>query len=563
MKTICKIAAVFVLTAAAFGLAAQTSTQSGSQAVTDKAVFDRTMKELDTGGLVLTYKNAQESAKFIRELIQLIADQCGSSGSDAEQVRTIAEEIFAESGFSSIQSFGNSVSRKGDVYTFKSFVGTTSPRDGLIWDLVGENKPVPELFQYVPQHAILAVGGTVRLKPAYDRVMKLLEKHLPPSEYKDLSKEVDGLKAEGFDLPRQLAAWTGYTLYIENQPGKQPIVPGITGGALILRMADDSLYRTILTKVDPGQVSDGVVMIPDTPLMMTQINGLLVVTTDPKTFETVRGRLLTTIVADPDFRSCAKGMPRTASFLFWWSPRAKASCEALIQTFCPPDEQSLMRKLLHFTGLDKPVLAFTTASSDGVATVVRAGTGNLLCQMASMASVDPSWAMISAGMILPALGAVKETGKQANCTNNLKQIGTALMMYDNDYKCLPKQNGFAGLEELRKEYLSDAKVFVCPSSGKTPAKNGKALSEKNCSYIYFGGLSMTSSPDLPIVMEMPGNHDKKLAYLRLDGAVLRIDITANTAEEMVYFILKKRSGFDKDEQNIVDQAKAWDKAHSK
>lgn len=561
MKTICKIAAVFVLTAAAFGLTAQESTRIGSQAGTDKAVFDRTMKELDTGGLVLNYKNAKETAKFIRELVQLALGQCDPSECDAEKVGKIADELFTESGLSSVQSYGSSVSRNGDIYTFKSFVATDSPRDGLIWDLVGENKPVPELFQYVPQHAILAVGGTVRLKPAYDRVMKLLEKHLPPSEYKDLSKEVDGLKAEGFDLPRQLAAWTGYTLYIENQPGKQPIVPGITGGALILRMADDSLYRTILTKVDPGQVSDGVVMSPDTPLMMTQINGLLVVTTDSNAFEYVRGKLSSTITADPEFRSYAEGMPGSASCLFWWGPRAGKSCEALIQAFCPQDQQELMKGLLRFAGLDKPVLAVNSVSSEGVSSIVRAGTGNLLCQMAS---VDPTWTIpVFAGAVLPALGSAKETGKQANCTNNLKQIGVALMMYENDHKCFPKQSGFAGLEELRKEAFDEPRAFVCPSSGKTPAKNGEPLSEENCSYIYFGGLTSTSATHLPIVMEIPGNHDKKLAYLRLDGAVFRIDIKATTAEGMVYAILGKTIGFSPDEARIVRQAKAWDRVHSK
>ena len=562
MKMISRIAAVLVLTTAAFGLMAQGSPRIDSQEEADKAVFDRTMKKLDTGGLVLTYRNAQEFNKFVREIVLLLVEQDG--GEDAAKNRKVAEELLAESGLLSIQSFGSSVSRSGDVYTAKSFVGTASPRDGLIWDLAGEDKPVVELFRHVPQHAILAAGGTIRMRQAYDRVMKLLKKHLPESGYKDLCDGLESLKSEGIDLPHQLSVWTGYTLYIENQPDKQTLVPGITGGTLILRMADDSLYRTILTKVDPAQVSNGVVMIPDTPLMMTQIKELLVITTDEKAFDCVRGRLLTTIVADPEFRRYAKGMPRTASAFFWWGSRAKSSCEALIQAFCPPDEQASMKKILRFTGLDKPVLAFTSVSPEGVYTMVRAGTGNLLCQMAS---ADPSLFLVSAGifsagMTLPAMSAARETGKQANCTNNLKQIGTALHMYEADHQYFPKQNGFAGLEALRK-YLDDPKAYICPSSQKTPAEKGEKLSEENCSYIYFGGLTSMSSPGLPIVVEIPGNHKRKLAYLRLDGAVCRIDSGTATAEEAVYAILGKKSGFDKDEQKIVDQAKAWDRAHSK
>lgn len=565
MKTFSKIAAVIVLTAATFGLAAQGLNRIGGQGrSTDRAVFDRTMRELDTGGLVLTYKNTQESAKFIRELVQLAVDQFASEGgADAEKIGKIADEFFTESGFSSLKSYGNSVSRNGDLYTFKSFFGSTSPRDGLIWDLAAENKPVSELYRYVPQHAILAAGGVIRLKPAYDRVMRLLQKYLPEKDFSELNENIDSMKREGLDLPHQLSVWTGYTLYLENQSDKQPIVPGITGATLILQMADDSLYRTILTKVAPEQVSNGVVMIPDTPLMMTQINGFLIVTTNADAFESIRKKYIANISSEPEFRTYARGLTRSASFFFWWSPRAKDSCDALIQAFCPQDQQNLIKSLLRFAGLDKPILAFSSVSSDGVSTVIRAGTGHLLCQAAAMSSADPSWSIpVLAGMLLPALGSARETGKQAACTNNLKQIGLALMMYENDRNRFPKQNGFAGLEELRKgNYLSDSKVFVCPSSGKTPASDGEPLANWNCSYIYFGGLSATASSALPIVMEIPGNHDGKFAYLRLDGSVNRISSRAATAEEMVYAILEKRSGFDKWEQKIVNQAKAWDREH--
>ena len=40
---------------------------------------------------------------------------------------------------------------------------------------------------------------------------------------------------------------------------------------------------------------------------------------------------------------------------------------------------------------------------------------------------------ILAGMLLPALGRARETAKSASCQNNLKQLGTAIVMYANDY----------------------------------------------------------------------------------------------------------------------------------
>lgn len=156
-----------------------------------------------------------------------------------------------------------------------------------------------------------------------------------------------------------------------------------------------------------------------------------------------------------------------------------------------------------------------------------------------------------------------EAANRVDCIHNLKQIYVALTHYADNYRGLPEQSGFAGLEELRKVTTPDTKIFVCPSSGKTPAKDGEVLSEKNCSYIYFGGLSgMDMNPfcRLPIVMEIPGNHDGYFAFLRSNGKVeCIVRSKATTAEEMVCYPLGKRSGFDKREQMIVDQAKAWDR----
>ena len=40
---------------------------------------------------------------------------------------------------------------------------------------------------------------------------------------------------------------------------------------------------------------------------------------------------------------------------------------------------------------------------------------------------------ILASMLLPALGKAREKARAITCMNNLKQLGTAYMMYSNDY----------------------------------------------------------------------------------------------------------------------------------
>ena len=156
---------------------------------------------------------------------------------------------------------------------------------------------------------------------------------------------------------------------------------------------------------------------------------------------------------------------------------------------------------------------------------------------------------ILAGMLLPALGAVKETGKQANCTNNLKQIGTALVTYENDYGMMPigttaaatSANTTADMsaerfEVLRQNGLDEPKSYLCPSTtsaGWQAAATGSVLSAKAVSYGYFlrgdtdviststcGGSSVIAA-DAMTGSAKAWNHDKKGAYLRIDSSVTR------------------------------------------
>ena len=155
---------------------------------------------------------------------------------------------------------------------------------------------------------------------------------------------------------------------------------------------------------------------------------------------------------------------------------------------------------------------------------------------------------ILAGMLLPALGAVKETGKQANCTNNLKQMGTALVTYENDYQAMPYgewpgakggntadggDNASGAFETLRRDSLDEPKSYMCPSTtqaGWQATGTGGTISPGTFSYGYFlnGTTPISTStcgPASAIVADAQcnsvWNHDKKGAYLRIDSSVSR------------------------------------------
>ncbi len=146
-------------------------------------------------------------------------------------------------------------------------------------------------------------------------------------------------------------------------------------------------------------------------------------------------------------------------------------------------------------------------------------------------------------MLLPALGAVKETAKQANCTSNLKQFGTALATYSSTYNGVypmgaKRTSGTSArtgtidrsgsLDTLREFAMDEPKSFICPST-EVPASATSDPIDKNYSYAYFLGLSESSSSSSGIIADgynaynsgTSWNHDKKGAYLNLSFGVTR------------------------------------------
>jgi len=133
---------------------------------------------------------------------------------------------------------------------------------------------------------------------------------------------------------------------------------------------------------------------------------------------------------------------------------------------------------------------------------------------------------ILAAMLLPALARARESARRSSCQNNLKQMGLVVKMYSNESRggtfpdlqltSLGGDNDLQGVEmtEIYPEYLSDAKVLLCPSDSgmagdmwtaqalpleqgiqEIQGLMGQGVANANClvahlsiprSYVYFG-----------------------------------------------------------------------------
>ncbi len=89
---------------------------------------------------------------------------------------------------------------------------------------------------------------------------------------------------------------------------------------------------------------------------------------------------------------------------------------------------------------------------------------------------------ILAGMLLPALGKAKETGRRIQCTNNQKQIGLSLVMYADDYADRLPPRVHPAWPTLLRDGYQDLKMLVCPSDGPNiPQGSGSSTTVEDTS----------------------------------------------------------------------------------
>jgi prepilin-type N-terminal cleavage/methylation domain-containing protein/prepilin-type processing-associated H-X9-DG protein len=122
-----------------------------------------------------------------------------------------------------------------------------------------------------------------------------------------------------------------------------------------------------------------------------------------------------------------------------------------------------------------------------MAPVTRTKTGFTLIEILIVIAIIA----ILAGILLPVLGVARERARRMNCGSNLRQIGSACLVFaESNNQKFPNinnnDNGSRVLGKLVPTYIDDEKVFKCPSGvDDKPSVAAQVLSDSSYAYAKF------------------------------------------------------------------------------
>ena len=421
----------------------------------------------------------------------------------------------------------------------------------MIWRLPGK-KPHPlDSLKLLPASTVVA--GFFDFDPAFlwQWTRRQAATSGIPALQDGLKKFDAELAASNFDLDGTLASFDNEMgMLITMDENKKALVP-IPGTqtflelpepavAVVVKVKNDHLFKYLCKQLPKGKPVtkpglDLLVFPVNLPMPMkfmptiASTKDMLIIASNPDLVEDMldvqaSGKGL---IATSEFKEMAKYIDLNGNGFKFASARLSRTIEKATKKFMrdgpkdipPATKQMVLNQINTFLGKFQ-IFLVANNSPEGwfVASNANSNLGDLAIFQGTMM---PS---LMAGMLTPALGKAREKARTVSCASNLKQIGLGMAMYvmDKNDK-YPTPDGAAGLEIIRKgDYITDPKIYVCPSSGTKPAKPGQPLTEATVDYIFLGGFTHATPANTPIAFDKPGNHKNEVNVLFADGHVERI-----------------------------------------
>ena len=169
---------------------------------------------------------------------------------------------------------------------------------------------------------------------------------------------------------------------------------------------------------------------------------------------------------------------------------------------------------------------------------------------------------ILAAILFPVFAQAREKARQTACLSNQKQIGTGLMMYNQDYdETFPVRYGANDptdghqwtWKDMLAPYIKNKDVFRCPSNPSAKLFDSKG--------VFPGGYSMYL-PDGPLALIAPGTaYPQPLAGVdQPASALVIVESSYKYPDVGPYLAYKEPASVD---ANITPGPSSWNSGHSK
>ena len=566
---------------------------SSCQAEPDYAkspAYDAVSPELDAGGAYYVYMNGEESFQAFEKTldaygkifggITAAASRNDPSAPDFAQLFGSISAVYRASGLADVDGFGSSAAKlKSGLYREKGVLHRPEGKaQGFVWQLFGRPAHPLDSIKMLPPSTSMACFSDLDIntvRASLKASLKAQGKDLALAKIAELEAKA---KAEGFDIDEQFASLDDQIGYIVSfEDGKVGGMPFPSPGfASFIKVKDDRLFNFIAAKapeLKPVERNGAKVLassaqptpMPLRPMVALKDSYLIFASSEQlmnSVFMAMDGG--PNITSSSEFQRLSEGVKLEGNAFFYYDNTVGVVMKKMLP---------IMTAMSAAGGANQDVLGMFDFDYQSFRVVRQipggiAWHGNSSSNKASIGAAGIAPMAVMAGMLLPALNSAREKARRISCAANLKQLMLGMKQYAMDHTDkFPEPSGAAGLEVLRKgDYITDPKIYVCPTTSQATAVSGQPLTEATVSYVYLGGFSEAGSPELPLVFDKPGNHASYFNVGFLDGHVqgFSLAVTGKTAYGVMqaYLAGLGSSLSEKDKAAVLQKAKEWDAAQS-
>lgn len=512
--------------------------------------FEEVADKLDKNGTMFMYFSPDSSFKLIAEHFKLLRKMVSDRDDIALEEKKSAENIFEfisalteNSGVPSIDGFGlSSVQTEKKMFRGRLYFHKREESGpGMIWTVLNESPQKFYLPDVLPADTVYAAGWFFQ--------PKIFWKWLEDAAIQSKSEKVQqGLIAMKKAFETKETSWENFldsfegefdVLLVADSQKKHPVKAGFKNiqleqfdFAMVCGVRDDTVFKSLrrgLNYVQPpvgSETNQARIQLPfshpDLPWLkpvIVQAGNRLFLASNIETVE----RLLKPadlLKNTEEFKALANNIPVKGNSFEYLSSRLT---RILVAAFKQSNESAARREFAESVERNFAVGLF------GVCQVTESGfisTFNVTSDPAAILAAKTVLlpAALNAGMMFPIFNNVLEKNRRDACAARLKELGFILKMYAmNNQDRFPEVAGNKMIDELlQKGLIKERSKFCCPS--------GKP-------YAYIGGFLETSSKDIPLLFDFPGNHGCIfINVFFLDGRVQGYEMRTNSCVDLINFL---------------------------